>query len=237
MTTDGAREGDEWYEHWLELHCKAMGVDGSQPTGQAVIDVFVTNRSVVLDHWKATGAELGECTARIAARNETPRFPNEHLGAVGTMLIAIREERDRPPLAPLPPPEERACWQCHGLGVVVIPHPSCVWEGRLIIGPLGYFTTTVALCDRPGCEAGERELLLEQRRDETRIRPGRIPKLMGVKRRLGCDVVALMRDYEEQQRARLRDANRTDTNWQTLRDSLARKFAEGLAKEPKKVFL
>jgi hypothetical protein len=248
MTAD-AKDGAnaEWFEAWLDLHCKAMGVDASTSAGQAVIDVFLVNKPVILGHWAATGPELGECTARIAAGNETPKFPNEHLGTVGRALVKLRAERERPPLDPVPE-TERECWQCHGLGVVFIPHPSCIRNGRLDWNVFGYFTTALATCDRPGCAAGEREDLLEQRREPTRIRPGRIPRLLDLKRQYGLDLDNLLAEVEA---ARLKLLDRVPAMgvnppargdkpikpWDELVDSLMRRFSTTRPPEARRPFI
>jgi len=190
----------DWYAEWVRLHCQATGADAA--AARALLSEIV--RAVLLNGG-TTSEELGEVTARLVTRHETPKFANEHADAVGLELVRLREERR---VATLPGPAAAPgnfapdCPACGGSGLVVVPHARCVWQGRLVVHPdQGKLVTGAALCDGPGCAAGEVARTKERARVDN---PPRRPTLSQVRRHHGCDVLAMLRQHERDQAAAAR---------------------------------
>lgn len=185
---------DDWFDGWVDLHCQATGANA------AARDAILANRDNFVDRWNSTAAELGEVTARLVGSLRTPKFPNEHCDAVGRELVALRAElADRARKAARgfddgPP----ACDACGGDGLVSVPHPRCVSNGRMIRDPeTGAYLTGSVLCDRPHCDAGR---LARDRETSRRDDKPRRLTLGALQHRLGgCDLVAMLRDHEREQ--------------------------------------
>ena len=173
-----------WFREWAELHAYSTGAPPNAP------DLFAAEADTFLGAWKATRAELGEATARLASR-PPPRTARDAVDAVGRELNELRVERAGDAQADrrdAPPP---GCPACGGEGVVTIPHRSCVWERRIVVpkgsrGP----ASVAAICDRRGCEAG--------RAYQSRDKSGLL-RLSTAERFHGCDLVAMWRAFERQQ--------------------------------------
>lgn len=144
----------DWYATWIVGHCTATGT--TEPTLTAVVLMFQENRELVMrDPWYATEEELGNCTRRIVASCLQLRFANEHLPAVGNELIALRAERQATTAqARREVAAGSDCRLCSNSGWVSVPHPKCVWNGRLMLHPDNNRVCTVAVtCD--DCPAGQ----------------------------------------------------------------------------------
>ncbi len=184
----------DWFDGWVELHCEATaaGVDAAR--------ALLANRSLILGAaWHANQSELGEVTARLVAGCRVPKFANEHTDAIGKELVRLREERSHDNRAAPAGDFAADCPACGGSGLAVIPVRSCVWDRRLVLQH-GRIITGAVLCDRPGCEAGR-----ITREKETALADGRRrPTLSACERLMGCDLVALLREYERDMAAKAR---------------------------------
>lgn len=76
-----------WFADWVGVYCTATGADGR------AADMLRANVAIVVEHWKATPAELGEVTNRLISSCRVPKFANEHIDAIGKELVALRTER------------------------------------------------------------------------------------------------------------------------------------------------
>jgi hypothetical protein len=88
---------------------------------------------------------------RIITAAETPRWPNEHLGAIKRELFAARDRRARAALVKTEPGATGPrCPLCEWTGWVLVPHPSCVAGGQW----LPPFRTGTVACTK--CGPGQR---------------------------------------------------------------------------------
>lgn len=163
----------DWYSQWVTIHCHQLG----QAEFGTVHDTLTANREVMVERHRARAAELAEVTMRLAGSGKPLRWPNEHLPEVVSELRRLREDLADEARNAGPPADEEgpSCEVCGGMGWVTVPHPSCVWQGRVVVprGRKGIVTTAVT-CDR--CPKGQAEHDAERRRDaddDRRKKPGR----------------------------------------------------------------
>jgi len=184
---------DSDFADWVTFHTNSTGAS------ERVRLTVTANRQVFTGDWGATLAELCEVTGRLVKGKRLPKFPELHPTAIGDELIAIRTEiasaaRATGEGAP-------SCPDCAGSGLVVVPHPKCVWRGRLVIDRLTRkVLTTSAVCCRPECAAGVRIANEEEARPHGKRRP----LLKDCNRSAGCDLVELLRKYDSQEAERTR---------------------------------
>lgn len=199
---------------WVEFHVRATAAD------DRTLDALLANEEVVCgDAWKTTLKELKLATQSLVAHNKTPTFANEHLKAIGLELIELRNDRRREQSQR---PVEANCSTCGGLGIVAVPHPRCVYNGRLVTYmrdevDYGYVATVGVICE--ACPAGKAEWDREERRvselsESEKRRRGRTPTLSAYHRIVhGADGVALLREHNaylaRQARGRQSEADRT----------------------------
>lgn len=200
---------DTEFETWVAHHCEATGADIKPAT------TLLANRGVFVADWRATAAELAECTRRLVAHRKVPRWANEHTDAVGRELKQLREERagDDKPDHSAAYYEAPKCALCGGSGLVAVPLPKCVSQGRLMVHPGGYagVLTGAVLCDERGCAAGQ----------AARDREGRVerprPSLRAYLTHFGGhDLVALLRLAEREKAARARRGAPANDGWSAL---------------------
>lgn len=150
----------DWYDQWVYLHCTQFG----QAEHGTVFESLRANRETLVDRLHATGADLAEVTMRIAASGAPLRWPNEHLPEVVKAIRDLRAERAAEQREPPAEHAEVRCGPCGDSGWVVVPHPACVWQGRVVAkrGCRGVFTVAVT-CSR--CEKGLAMQAGERRRE------------------------------------------------------------------------
>lgn len=178
---------DEEFEGWVALHRAATGASDDAERS------LVENRATFAA-WAATPGELGECTHRLMVGLRVPRFANEHVQAVGRELLALRAERDafaRPDHSD-EYYETPRCPLCGGDGLVTVPLPKCVWQGRLVCFPgTRVVRSGPVLCDEPQCVKGRKVRDEEGKRDKPR------PTYTAYCRRFGgIDLAGMQRQYE-----------------------------------------
>lgn len=162
----------DWYSQWVSLHCGKLG-QGEHGT---VYETLRVNRDTLVGRHRAGAAELAEVTMRLAASGRPVKWANEHLPEVVTELRRLREDAADEARNAVPVEVEGpSCEVCGGCGWVTVPHPSCVWQGRVVVprGRRGIITTAVT-CDR--CPKGQAEQDAERRRDDEdgrRVKIGR----------------------------------------------------------------
>jgi len=177
----------DWFLSWVRFHVTATAADPS------AAEALVANRGIITgEAWAATDKELRACTARLVARCATPKFPNEHVDAIGLELVALRKHRE-----PLPAlsPDDPQCPLCEGIGQVTVIHPGCVWSGRVVRHrTLGTVMTCAVLCDQ--CPRGRR--LIDLDRADDRRWPRQLT-LGGYFSRIGgIDGVQLLKDHDRE---------------------------------------
>ena len=191
----------DWFLSWVRFHVAATAAD------PAAAEALLANRPIITgETWHATESELRTCTARLVARCATPKFPNEHVDAVGLELIALRKHREPMPALP---PDAPACPLCEGMGQVTVVHPGCVWRGRVVRHrTLGTVMTCAVLCDQ--CPRGGR--LIDLNRHDDRRWPRQLTWDRYLTRTGGIDGVELLRQHERERafvgRGGLSDAER-----------------------------
>ncbi len=188
----------DWFREWVIAHGRATAADPS--AGVALM----SNRAIIVgEPWLATELELHECTRRLVAKRATPKFPNEHVDAVGLELIELRKERTRPTLPAAS--SEASCPICSGTGEAIGVHPGCVWGGRVVKHrECGRVMSCAVLCDQ--CEIGRRLITLNRAKDNKQWRMT-LDKYYRVLN--GLDGVELLKEYEQEQ-ARLGRAGMTE---------------------------
>ena len=173
----------DWFIAWAEEHCEATG------GGAETMRVLLANRHIITGPpWSATRDELAEVSARLVRECRVPRWPNEHTDAIGRELRLLRAAAAVSEVA-------ADCPACGGSGYAIVPVAACVWEGQVILHPTHKrLITGAVLCDRPGCEAGERAIAAERARLDKK--PHR-PRLSLVERTVaGRDLPAMLRVIE-----------------------------------------
>lgn len=207
----------EEYRDAVETYCTVTG--GSAAVGETLR----SHHRTIVGKWKATGRELGEVAFRLVESKEIPNWPREHLAAIGTELDKLRAER-----AARMRPERTAhtCTVCEGIGLVVVPHPCCVYQGRII----GFYdarsrirrrevVTCAVICTAAKCWAGERALQAS--------RQGEKPPLLTMDsylRRVGVHVepTVLLREWQLDQAKRSRAAEEKAATTKDDKDELER---------------
>jgi hypothetical protein len=207
------------YYEWVRLHAQATG---ASPEAKLALGSDIV-RDVILGAG-ATGAELGEVTARLIRRGETPRWANEHGDAVVLELRALRAERAVAPVMEHPPGDPtvfEGCPTCgDGRGWVTVPHPLCVFQGRLCLHPdNGKVVTVAVICGT--CEPGRRAAAAEQTRGVAEQRP----TLARYGRRVyGADGIRLLADYDRQRAAQARGGAPAGAGFRQMFPTLARRL-------------
>lgn len=187
----------DWFVSWIGSYIATTGADTNTAT------LLMSNRNVIVDHWRATLAELQECTTRLVVGMRVPKFPNEHTDAIGRELIRLRAERKA--RAQAAPPAD--CRLCNGVGWVVVPHPSCVAHGQLATyhSTRGVYTVAV-ICTE--CTTGRTALEAEGRRVAAASEAGlgRRPHRLTLDRYTalvhGADGAALLREHEHARKSK-----------------------------------
>lgn len=180
------------YAGWVELHCEATA--GSVEAAASLLSDVVRQQ---FEGMNATYAELSECTARLIGGLRSPKFANEHTGAVLGELRILRSERST---AGLPDHSDAyydapRCPLCGGDGLVSVPLFDCVQHGRLV--PLkGYAAPSFGsvLCDTPGCAKGLEVRNKEQSGNKRRPAYGDYCRRFG-----GIDLAGLVAAYDREQ--------------------------------------
>lgn len=176
----------DWFKGWIRAHCKATAA------GVEVAESLFSNAEIITgETWSATEDELHACTSRLVSRMETPRFPNEHMDAVGRELVSLRQERSRPSLPPMPA-DAPECPLCSNMGQVVVIHPGCVWRGRVVKHrDSGRVLTCAVYCDQ--CAIGRRLITMNRTKDQNQwgLTLDSYFKRIG-----GLDGVGLLKEYE-----------------------------------------
>lgn len=192
----------DWFYSWVKIHCQATGA--SEDTGETL----VTNRRIVEDFWQATEGEMTECTNRLISFGRTPKFPNEHMDALGRELrdlrsIAISKADEAYARQWEDPATRPQCEACDGTGIVVVPHPRCVWHGTIVNHPgNGVFYTVGVLCDV--CAIGKELIRREDDRvsrasdTDLRKRPRQATFSQYTRGIFGHDGITLLRQHEKQ---------------------------------------
>jgi hypothetical protein len=145
------------FDQWVTYHTNATG------GGEATAKILEANRKLFALRIRTTLAELCLVTDAIVESGRIPEWPREHLAAVIAGVRRAREEAaavERPDPATDGYTRAPRCPACGGCGLVVVPHPACVSNGRLCWVkryPKRVLTTAVA-CDDRGCKAGVRVL-------------------------------------------------------------------------------
>lgn len=190
----------DWFISWVQLHCQATGA------GPDAGEALIINRRIVEDFWRASEAEMTECTNRLITKGRTPKFPNEHMDALGRELRDLRAsvtaESDRDYSRQWDDPDAAPkCEQCSGTGRVVVPHPRCIHHGNLVTHPVnGIFYTVAVLCT--DCEIGRDMIRREEDRvsrasdDDLRKRPKQLTFDRYTRLIHGHDGVAMLREHE-----------------------------------------
>jgi hypothetical protein len=210
---------------WVGDHCRRCG-----STDGATAEVLIENRDAILGRHRATTDELAEVTVRLVAAGRVPKWANEHTNAVIAELKALREDaaadnRDIP---------AADCPTCGGFGWVTVPHPLCVWGGRLVTYrdaagvDHGRVVTVAVTCD--ACPKGRAERDAEAVRAQqppTRDRkvPPRRPTLAQYAAGVGgADGPALLREYERAAAERSRRDPTAGQTYAQMFPDLARKI-------------
>lgn len=221
----------DWFLAWSRWYVEATGADAN--AAKAVL----ANREVIVGVWGATDAELRDATLRLVAAGKVPSFANEHTNALFVQLLALRAEANSAAAAQRREAVEAApaCPLCGGSGWVSVPHPRCVWDGRLVCYPGTNGVVTVAvLCDLPDCAAGFAARDAEDRRvrelegkDEARLRrqPRRPTYGRVVSHFRGLDVAELLREYERDRAERSRRERPAEGELAAVMRRLRAKFA------------
>ncbi len=169
-------DGDDramWFQDGAALYCRATGANAM------VQNVVVGAKFQLVTELRATPAELGEVVSRLISGARVPQFPNEVTNAIVTELRDLREQRARrarPDAADAQhAPRAASCLLCGDTGLVTVPHRWCIWDRRISCGrrTQNQFRYGAVLCDRPGCEPGQRARDDESRRECGRRGPRR----------------------------------------------------------------
>lgn len=180
---------------WVEFHMKATAAN------EQTLDALLTNEEIICgDAWRTSLKELKLATQSLIAHNRAPTFANEHLKAVGTEILFLREtlRRDKPK------PDAVACDLCGGHGLIPVPHPRCISAGRLVTYmrdevDYGYVATCFVICE--ACPAGRAEWEVEERRvsEASEAEKRKRPRMMTLSRYsqvVNADGVQLLREHD-----------------------------------------
>jgi len=165
---------NEVYLRVVETYCRAVGA------GAGVQEHLAANYRVLVEAWKVTAMDLGECAFRFVRDCRIPNWPKEHSEAIGREVDAIRKEK----LAAMRPARtEHECPVCDGIGLVVVPAPDCFRGGvirpRLRINKdergrmvrKQFLPTCTVVCSAEKCWAGERAGFANREYASERKRP------------------------------------------------------------------
>lgn len=210
---------DREYDSWVNAHIAATGGDPAR-----IAELLHANRKILTADWRATYAELCECSDRLVSAVRVPQFPSEHTNALLVELRAIRADQQQAK------PRYGKCATCDGSGLATIPHPQCLVKdesGQWVIATAGNgrVMSCGVPCDRPGCVEGEevRNADAAYRETKTRYKGSRVTTLDDYERRYGCDLVAMWREYIRWQTNHARHGVVPDTDWARLCVSLVTK--------------
>lgn len=195
----------EQFAESVSVYCTAVGA------GIGVKEHLIANYRVIVGAWKVTHRDLSECAFRFVRDKRIPNWPKEHSEAIGREVDIIRREK----LAAMRPERtEHACPVCEGIGLVVVPHPCCVHDGRVT----GYYdhrarirrrdvVTISVVCTAPKCWAGERAAMAfrEYADDKGRAKLLTMDRYL---RRVGLafEPTVALREWEAAQAAKSREA-------------------------------
>lgn len=165
----------------------------------------------------ATLRELDEVATRLVASGRVPKWPDEHLRAIVAELDALRAE-DAAKRRPVR--DQSECVLCGGTGLVIVPHPCCVWRGQIrpYYSPRtktryrSVIPVSVLCC----CPAGDRAKQANRKYAEERNRSALMTIDSYTRRIGGHDGIALMREWESRQARLARAAQPPDRSEQDL---------------------
>lgn len=188
----------EWFAEWATFYVGAIG-----HTDRTRAVLMAAKHHLVFE-LRATLAELGEVLTRQLAGARVPAFPAEVTNALVTDLRALREER----AAQTRPDHSEEyyagprCPFCGITGLVTVPHPRCVWQGRIVCYPGTRRVVTVAvLCDAPDCARGREVRDREAKRDRPRLT---LTRYFALPQFGGLDALHLLHEHEREQAAACR---------------------------------
>lgn len=201
----------EQFAESVAVYCTAVGAN------IGVKEHLIANYRVIVGAWKVTYRDLGEIAFRFVRDKRIPNWPKEHSEAIGRELDAIRAEQS----AKLRPDRTaHECSVCEGIGLVVVPHPCCVHEGRVS----GYYdhrarirrrevVTVSVVCTAPKCWAGERAAMANRGYADDKGR-AKLLTMDGYLRRVGLsfEPTIALREWEAGQAAKSRAADPPDDN-------------------------
>ena len=81
---------DKDFAAWVSAHIAATGAEVARTT-----EVLWANREGIVSRWRASYAEMCECTQRLFEGGHVPQFPSEHPNALYRELRAMRAEKFR----------------------------------------------------------------------------------------------------------------------------------------------
>lgn len=205
----------------VDGYCVAVGANAG------VKEHLNANHRVIVGAWKVTHRELSECAFRFVRDCRIPNWPKEHSEAIGREVDAIRKEK----LAAMRPVRtEHECPVCHGIGVVIVPHPCCVHQGRIT----GYYdhrarirrrevVTVSVICTAPKCWAGQRAAQANHAFADERSKP-KLLTMEAYLRRVGMafEPTVALREWELEQAAKSRKVEEEMATSKADRDELDR---------------
>lgn len=213
------------YAETVAIYCKVTGA------GPGVAETLSLHHRTIVGKWRATGRELGEVAYRLAESKDIPTWPNEHLKAIGSELDRLRAEQA---IAQRPKRTEHECLICDGIGLVIVPHPCCIFRGKIT----GFYdarakirrrdvVTIAVICTAPKCWAGERQLQSNRNYADESKKP-RLLTMDGYLRRVGnyIEPTVLLREWELEQAAKSRSASPREENETDVFRSLVGKILE-----------
>lgn len=212
---------EQTYQACIDAYCTAVGANAG------VKEHLIANYRVLVGAWKITHRDLGECAFRFVRDKRIPNWPKEHSEAIGREVDAIRKEK----LAGMRPPRtEHECPVCDGIGVVIVPHPCCVHQGRIT----GYYdhrarirrrevVTVSVVCTAPRCWAGERAGVSDREYADGKGKP-KLLTMDAYLRRVGVsfEPTIALREWEAEQATKSRKVEEAMATSKADRDELDR---------------
>lgn len=205
----------------VEEYCIATGA------GIGVREHLLANYRVIVGSWKIRATDIREIAFRFVNEKRTPNWPKDHTEAIGKELDAIRKAQIAATQAKQGGDE---CPVCNGIGIVVVPHPCCIFRGKVC----DYYNprtkekrakvyTCAVICTAPKCWAGSNAKSSNQRwADETNK-----PKLLTMDQYIervgyGTEPTVALREWEHEQAQASRKAEPiTDRERDVFRSVLA----------------
>lgn len=132
------------YDQWSERYAATFGMtsDADAAMFAAWFEVFT-----------ACGYTLAElAAARMAIARRPPTYRSEHLAAIHAAVRDARLTESRKRAADPLPGDRGACSLCGDSGMVTVPHPQQITQGRWQGAALGYRATAAVACS---CHAGQ----------------------------------------------------------------------------------